>query len=175
MTSEDQRTAQFVQLLSRHERRLNAYILSLVPNWSDAEDLTQEVKTRLWQQFGEYDADKDFGAWSRAVAYYFVLTHRRCDGKRPKTFPDDLLELVSHEASSVSDELELRHLALENCLQKLADCNRSLVLRWYAGKEPGRVIAQSTGRSFEATRKLILRIRQLLSRCVQTSLTQEAQ
>ena len=67
----------FVQLLSKCERRLNDYVLSLVPNWADAEEVLQETKLRLWQQYHEYDPTKDFGAWACTIAYYQVLTMRK--------------------------------------------------------------------------------------------------
>ena len=40
----DQRTdaGQFIELYSAHEVRLRGYVLSLVPRWSDAEDIVQK-------------------------------------------------------------------------------------------------------------------------------------
>ena len=49
------RSEQFVRLLKRHERRLNAYVVSLVHNWVDAEDILQEVAVDLWRRFDAYD------------------------------------------------------------------------------------------------------------------------
>jgi len=42
-------------LLAKNERRLSQYVLALVPNWADADDLIQQTKVRLWEQFGQYD------------------------------------------------------------------------------------------------------------------------
>lgn len=58
----DDRTREFLRLLGQHERRLRGFILSLVPHWADAEDIAQEVRIRLWEQFDNYDPAKDFGA-----------------------------------------------------------------------------------------------------------------
>ena len=56
----DERTREYLRLLGQHERRLLGFILSLVPNWADADDIAQEVKIRLWEQFDKYDPAKDF-------------------------------------------------------------------------------------------------------------------
>ena len=58
----DDRVNQYIQLLAKHERRLRGYILALVPNYADAEDVAQDVRIRLWEQFDRYDPAKDFGA-----------------------------------------------------------------------------------------------------------------
>jgi RNA polymerase sigma-70 factor, ECF subfamily len=173
MTSDFEATEQFVRLLAAHERRLNAYILTLVPNWSDAEEIAQEVKVRLWQQFADYDSTRDFGVWSRAVAYYFVLTYRQHKGRRPHTLAHDVLEAVSEQVAAQACELDARHEALAACLAKLTAVQRDLVMRWYSGGETSRQIAASLGRSFEAARKSILRIRNRLADCVRRTLRKE--
>ena len=45
-------------------RRLNGYVLSLVHNWIDADDIVQDVAVRLWQRFDDFMPDADFGAWA---------------------------------------------------------------------------------------------------------------
>ena len=72
----NERTREYLRLLGQHERRLRGFILSLVPNRADADDIAQEVKIRLWEQFDSYDPTKDFGVWARTIAHYQVLTYR---------------------------------------------------------------------------------------------------
>ena len=61
------KTVEFLRLLLQHERRIRAYILALVPNWADADDLYQETTVRLWEQFADYNPEKEFGAWACTV------------------------------------------------------------------------------------------------------------
>ena len=44
---------QFVQIFRAARDDLFAYIFSLVPHWSDAEDLFQQTSLVLWQRFGQ--------------------------------------------------------------------------------------------------------------------------
>src|SRR5580704_11881026 len=46
---------QFVRLLTGNERRLKSYILTLVPNLADAEQIAQDTSLRLWEQFDRYN------------------------------------------------------------------------------------------------------------------------
>jgi RNA polymerase sigma-70 factor (ECF subfamily) len=64
------------------------------------------------------------------------------------------------------EELDERHEALAECLQKLPTRDRELVLTRY---EPGSGVAeaaQRTGRSMDAAYKALNRLRKLLHDCV---------
>src|SRR5262249_38382853 len=41
----------FLRLFLQHERRLYAYILTLLPNRADADDVLQEVSLVMWEEF----------------------------------------------------------------------------------------------------------------------------
>lgn len=88
---------EFVRLLKRHERRLNACVFSLVHNWADAEDILQEVAVDLWRRFAEYDPSRDFGAWACTVAYYQVLSYRKKKGRQYLYFSEESDRLLSEE------------------------------------------------------------------------------
>ena len=59
------------------QSRIYAYILMLVHNHNDAEDLLQETASILWEKFDEYIPEKSFAAWAVGIArnkiYNFIL------------------------------------------------------------------------------------------------------
>ena len=75
----DHRREEFVRLFQRHERGLYRYILSLVLNVAAAEEISQNTGLQLWEEFGRFDLNTDFGAWARTIAYYQVLKHRKAN------------------------------------------------------------------------------------------------
>src|SRR5690606_9661712 len=91
---------QFVRLLASHERRIYAYILSLVPNWADADEIFQETNVRLWRDFAEFEPGTNFAAWAIRVAYYQVLTWRKRAARDQLIFDDDMVQSIAcrHEA-----------------------------------------------------------------------------
>jgi RNA polymerase sigma-70 factor (ECF subfamily) len=170
----DQRTRQFLLLLGRHERRLRAFILSLVPNWADADDIGQEVKIRLWEQFDSYDPAKDFGAWARTIAHYQVLSYREKQGRESRRMSDKFVEALADEASRLSEELDAGQQALKDCFDKLPAAKREMLVHYYSGERTTREIAAELGRTFDATRQAILRTRIALRDCVEETLEKAA-
>src|SRR5688572_23508061 len=45
---------QFLRLFLENERRIYAFIVSILPNLSDAEDVLQETSLILWQKFAQF-------------------------------------------------------------------------------------------------------------------------
>jgi RNA polymerase sigma-70 factor (ECF subfamily) len=58
--AEPARADEFVRLYSTHERRLRAYVLCLLPRWSDAEEVSQQVSLILWKKFDRFRAGSIF-------------------------------------------------------------------------------------------------------------------
>ena len=170
--SEDRATL-FVALLARHERALSGYIISLVPNWSDADDVLQETKLRLWEQFGDYDPAKDFGAWARTIAHYQVLTYRKRSNRQTARFTASYVELVAAEAAVVADEAALRHRLLAECLATLSDAGRKLLVLCYSGNVSVKEVAVKLGRSIRGLQRSVANLRKTLQQCIEDRLHQE--
>ncbi len=159
------RAAEFVRLLSTCERRLHTYVLAMVGNLTDADDVIQETNVRLWEQFAEYRGN-DFGNWACAIAYYQVLSFRKRTNRVQK-FSDDFFAHTAREMNARADELEARQHALGYCLEKLSPADRELVLTSYSGQHTIQQVATLVGRSVTATYQALWRIRNSLRRCVE--------
>lgn len=68
------RTAEFVQLWTRHSRHLYSYILTLVFDVNLANDVLQDTAATSWEQFSEFAPGSSFYAWSCRIAYFKSLT-----------------------------------------------------------------------------------------------------
>jgi RNA polymerase sigma-70 factor, ECF subfamily len=167
---ENGRNRRFVELLGQNEQQLNAFVLALVPHWPDADEIVQKTRIRLWEQFDKYDSEKDFGAWARTIAYYQVLTHRKEVGRRSTLLTTVALEKLAEEAERVGD-MSSRHAALAECLERLPASQRDLLARCYGGEESIQHLSQGLGRSFNAIRQALFRLRRALYRCVEQQLT----
>ena len=166
----DPKTEEFLRLLSTCERRLMAMILAMVPDWSAAEDIAQEARIRLWNEFDQYDPSKDFGAWARTIAYYEVLSYRKKAKRQMPNLSDDVLEQIETTALKHSDEKADRLSAMRTCLQKLSQDCLELIERHYRGEESLKDIATQTGRTYQGTRQKVLRTRRALGKCIEQTL-----
>jgi RNA polymerase sigma-70 factor, ECF subfamily len=171
--SED-RGAKFVQLLAAHEHRLSSYVLALVPSWNDAEEIIQQTKLRLWEQFGSYDATKDFGIWACVIARYEVLTFRTRSARSRVHFSQELVDRMSGELTETAAESDDRLTFVEGCLKKLTRWQRELLWRCCIAGDSTKQVAIQLGRKADATRQALLRIRRKLYRCIEDAQRKEA-
>ncbi len=77
-----QRTAEFVRLYTAHSRRIYTYLLTLLPQRADAEDVFQEVGTLLWEKFCDFTPGTNFAAWACKIAQFQAIkfTQGSCAG-----------------------------------------------------------------------------------------------
>lgn len=166
----DDQTAEFLAFFSLHERRIKCYILALVTNWQDAEEVTAETNARLWQQFGEYDRSKDFGSWACTIAYYQVLTFRKRQARARQRLSIEAIEALAQETSQRSEQEERRFAALEVCLDKVSPDGRDLLERCYGGAKSMRETAAELGRTVHSVYSWLARIRLQLHECIEARL-----
>ncbi|MCE9554328.1 MAG: sigma-70 family RNA polymerase sigma factor [Planctomycetes bacterium] len=169
-----QRTREFMRLLGLHEVDLRSYVLALVPNWADAEEILQDTRLRLWDQFDKHDPAKDFGGWSRSIAYFFVLTMRKKRGRHPQFERQEFCDVVSQAFAESAGQSAERSHAIQYCLDKLDEAKRTAVIRYYSGQETIAAIAADLGRPIEALKAVVRRARLKLAECVEKQLSQES-
>ena len=161
----------FTSQLVAVQRRLYAYILTILPNLADADDVLQETNSVLLRKRKEYTVGTEFGAWARRVAYFEVLALRK---KRQRErgrllFADQsLLDNLAQEAVDRFTTGDQGLLArLERCSEKLSPFHRQLIRFRYGSNILSEQIAEKLGRSAGAVRQLLYRIRTRLLKCVQ--------
>ena len=167
------RTEEFLRLLSQHDHALYAYIFALSHHRADADDLAQETRIRLWQQFDKYEPGTDFGAWARSIAYYQVLTHREKASRSRLQFGLAFYESVAAEVAARSDLVIARQDALVRCMEKLDEPRRTLIREYYASDQSLVDFAKRLGRPYESTRKAVYRSHLLLAECIESELQQK--
>lgn len=172
----DLRHREFLRLLAENERRLTAYVHALVLSWQDAEDVLQDTRIRLWEQFDSFRPDGDFAAWAVAIARYMVLAYRtRCRRERV-CFSDDVMERISQNLPPADSSRRDGHLlALMECVKTLGIASRRLLHLWCTERQKIKDIALDQNKTPSAVRVSLFRIRRSLLKCVQKRLREEEQ
>jgi RNA polymerase sigma-70 factor, ECF subfamily len=163
----------FLGLFLKAQRRIFAYIFTLLPNRTDAEDVLQEVSKLMWEKFDEAHPPGDFVAWGCRIAFYKVMEHRRNQRRDRVIFSDAMLERVAETVSEHADALQLdeRHDALACCLGKLSRGDRQLLDERFKDGATVRSVAERLGRSADAVYKALARVRRALHDCVERTIT----
>lgn len=167
------RQSAFLDVYTRAQIGLYRYVLTLVPNRTEAEDIQQEVARVLWQKFEGYDPARPFLPWAQRVAYLEVLKHRRSFQRSRVRFSDTLVERLATEEAEDADLLGLQHEALDGCLKRLSESDRHLLAQRYTGEKAVSQIARERGKSVNAVSIALHRVRRSLLECVERAMLGE--
>lgn len=163
--------APFVKLLTANHARIYAYIISLVPNDSDADDIMQETASLMWENFSKFEPGTNFVSWAVTIAKFQILNYRKRH-KQSRTFlSDKAYDLLVSETEKLQEESQDRLQALRDCLGKLSGRDQQFIrLRYYEGAS-ARLVAQKVGTSIDAVYRYGARLNHLLLSCVRRALT----
>jgi RNA polymerase sigma-70 factor (ECF subfamily) len=158
----------FVAQLTQHQTSLLGFLLSLVTNQSDAEDLLQRTNLVLWRKRGEFVPGTSFRSWAFTVARWEARAHYRTQSRKSwLVYDDEVADLVADRMASVSAVTNTRKLeALRKCLDKLSNKNRQLIVNRYLLGFSNRECAEKMQRSEAGLRVTLHRLRTSLRKCV---------
>ncbi len=158
---------EFVRLLMANERRVFTYILTLLPNVADAQDVLQETSIVLWRKFAEYRPGSDFTAWAFRVAQNMVRNYRAKQRRCRVKFDERLLAAVAGDVESMREELDFARSATVDCVNELPPADRDLLRRRYEIGATIKSVAEAVGRSVEGMYKAMRRIHSTLQDCIE--------
>ena len=169
------KSKRFLRLFLRNERRLYAYILTLLPNRADADDVLQEASLVMWDKFDDENPPADFAAWGCRIAYFKVLDFAKKRQRSRVRFSQAMLERIAETAAEQAATLRLdeRREALAYCLEKLSPRERGLLARRFTEGATVQSIAAGVGRSADSVYKALAKIRLALFDCVTRRLAAE--
>ena len=141
------------------QRSVGAYILSLVPDFHEAEEILQRVAVVLVRKFEQYDRNTPFVAWAIRVAQYEVMYYRRQRATDRHVFDGQLVEQITEAHVRLADEATPAAEALRECLKRVNGRSRQAIdLHYGEGLKPA-VVAEMLGVGAGAARMLLLRVR----------------
>ena len=162
---------EFSQKLVGVQKNLYAFILSLLPNRSDAEDVLQETNLILCQKSKEYDPEGNFRSWAFNIARFQVLGHLTKKKRSKIYFSNELVETLASEEFDASTH-QLTQRALQICYELLPDHMREISRLRFKEDLSMKEISKRIQRPIGAISGTLFRIRQNLVQCVRIRLPQ---
>ncbi len=172
LTTIEHREPQFERLIEQHRAQLHGFLLSLVGNLADSEDLLQQVCLILWQKREQFEAGSNFLAWARQIARFQVLNHwRKSSNQRCEPLLDEhMVETVYEVNESREQEFAEYQGLLSACIEQLPSRQRGAVHSHYMLGHSIPQIATEFGIKENAASQLLFRARSSLITCVQSKL-----
>ncbi len=172
--SDEERREGFAREVAQHDRWLFAYLMSLLGNPADAQEVFQEVCVTMWRDYEKYQLGTSFPKWASVVALNQVRRFRRERKRRPSILSDQAVELLATEAVERSDLMDARRQALHGCVKKLNQRDSELIQQCYSGMYATfRDVAEHLGRPANTVYKAVNRIRRTLHDCIDRHVSRE--
>ena len=171
-TPDDDAHTRAVQgLFLQYQPVIRTYVLSLVPDFSMADDVMQETFLVVTKKAASFEQGTNFPAWVRAICRFKVLETLRGTRPRFQTFSSEVMDALSAEPRDFIRNTDERLLHLESCMEKLApQARRSIDLRYQNDHLPPQ-IASLMGCTVESVNVTLSRARAFLRECVQRRLS----
>lgn len=163
-----------MRLFAQHESMVHGFIVSLEPSWNDAAEILQETSLAIWRKFDEFEHGTNFLRWSCRIAEFEVRRFRARRKRERLQFSDELLGRIAEARLEEGDSLTERRRALTECIKKLSESDRRLLLERYAANRQGKQIAERLGRPADSIYKALKRVRAALYNCISRTLAREA-
>lgn len=161
----------FSNLVLLHQARLRALVAKSIPCLDDVYDIVQEAFVDAFTNMEHFDQECEFGPWLRTLCWNRVhkfLRDRQVRRRHELAMVDEALSEMLPPDDASSDHTLRRISILRGCLQAIgAEHRRVLSLRYHddiAVQDIGKLL----GKTANAVSMLLLRIKGVLQRCVET-------
>jgi RNA polymerase sigma-70 factor (ECF subfamily) len=168
--SQSPKHEEFMALFVRHEPGIHSFLTSLLANLDDAEVVMQETSMAMWRKFNQFEAGSSFRNWAFQIARFEAMNFRRKRQRDRHFFSSELIQLLADDAAEQAAQLEEERRVLAHCVAKLEPRDRAVLSGCYREKSTIKAYAESVGRTPNAVRKHLAKIRGALSLCVRQTL-----
>ena len=142
-------TERYAELVRLHQNSVFAMIVRIVGNAEEAEELTQDVFLKAYDNLSRFNQKSSLSTWLFRIAYNTAISHSRI--RRPNTLPIDEKriasitdeELEQYERDSQEADVE----RLMKAIEQLPSDERALITMFYykdlSIAECGQITSQS--------------------------------
>src|SRR5580704_7808648 len=99
---------EFIRLLGLNQGRVFSFIATLLPDWTEAEEILARTTVVLWKKADQFDAGKDFVRWACEIAYRQTLAYLRERKRCHVTLSVEVLERIAEERLDCDPVMEER-------------------------------------------------------------------
>lgn len=169
---------EFLKQAMKDHGILLAYAYGLLRDWALAQDVVQDsivVVSTKWQTFRHGTSVR---AWARGIVRLKAYEAIRKRKREAPVEEDVLMKIVDERMDAYCDriqpdELNRRTQALTECLGRLNEQSRSIITKFYWNKRSCEQLSILVGKTNNALRLQLSRLRQKLRLCVERRLSVE--
>jgi len=165
-TDPDQSSLRLQQLFVQHTSHMRGFIVALLPDLSQVDDVLQETFLTVTAKAEAFDASRDFVAWACGIARMKVREAGRKSARQWRPLSAEVLDALA--ASAPMDDLADERLAmLPECIAKLGAQGRRVIdLRYQQAHKPEE-IARRLELGVDSVYVALSRARAAIRQCIE--------
>ena len=172
-------TQAFAGIVRQYQSRVRAYLARYVRDRDAVEDLAQDTFLTAYRSLASYRGESSLGVWLIGIARNVALMHVRDQARRRARETEVLqaalgrwlTDALEKDSTQLADRDQTLH-ALEQCLQELPEHSSALVENYYFKGRTAIEMAREQGKKESAIGMMLLRIREILGRCIKTRMAE---
>ena len=170
-TSAEAHTTAVQKLFLQYQPAIRGYILSIIPDFTMAEDVMQETFLVVTKKAAAFELGTSFTAWVKAIARFKSLEAIRANRHRGEFLSEEVLDALGTDRAEFRDNIDERLALLATCVEQLApQAKRSIVYRYRNDHLPPE-IAALMGCTVQSVNVTLARARVFLRDCVNRRLS----
>jgi RNA polymerase sigma factor (sigma-70 family) len=155
----------FKLLVRQHERLVTAMIRRIVGNQEDAEDISQEVFIKVYENLPRFKFESKLSTWIARIAYITALYHvRKVSGKATVDLDITEFESAYHTTENPENILVKKNASayIQNQVGKLPLPYRTVLTLYHLNELSYQEIGEITGMPEGTVKSYLFRARKLL-------------
>jgi RNA polymerase sigma-70 factor (ECF subfamily) len=156
----------FNESFLRYQKDVFAYIVTLVPDRNEAEDVFQQTCVAILESKAEYDPQRRFFPWACGFALNAVRRHRRAHHRERISLSDAVIETLANVQSKSAERIEAQMDLLLECVSKLSAEKQALLMSCYTRRRGWGELAAQFQIEINTLYKRLERIRRVLIECM---------
>ncbi len=146
------------------------YVLSLVKDFTDAEDILQKVALAVVDKFETYDSNYSFQGWAFGIAKNQTRTFQKKKYTDKHVFSDELVDIVADAFDKVESEFSDLHEQLLKCVEQVEGRAEVVLTKCYRDELKPAAIGRDLGISSGNVSVILHRTHQFLKNCMMKGL-----
>ncbi|MBO4944152.1 MAG: RNA polymerase sigma factor [Muribaculaceae bacterium] len=162
------RPDRFADIIDTYQQRVHSLVAGIVADVSTADEVTQDVFIKVFQQLGKFKGESSLGSWIYRITYNTAIDAAR--KSRQEATRLDSLQLSQLSDTDVealldadsSDGSEERIALLEQAMEKISAEERALITMQYYEELSVKEMARITGLTEANVKVKLMRTRKKL-------------
>lgn len=163
----DDATLRATRLWTLAQPVVSAFVTSVVRNFTDRDDVLQEIAVAIVESFDRYDASRPFLAWTMGIAQRQVGLYLRRVRRDRLVFDDETIQSLAMAFEKQGTDPARKLDFLQDCLRQLEGRARQVCELRYRDDLKPAAIGETLGMTANAVAKMLQRIRDQLRGCVE--------